>query len=84
MHETLIVRLETVAVGISCTVEPPHRHAFRVPWRIQEPIENLFKGDVGWVRVSGKHIDFGNGRWQAGQVERRAANERFARCFMGW
>ena len=76
-HVAIDVRLVAVGIGVARQVEPVHGHALAIRRRRQVAIDDALEGrrrGVGEERV-----DLGEGRRQAGQRQRRAANERLAR-----
>src|SRR5262249_45924115 len=73
-HESLTVHLVTVAVGVSCRLQPRKRHTFTVARRIEQSIHNLLIGVRR--RILEKRIDVNRRWWQPRQVQRDAPNQR--------
>ena len=70
-HAALAVGLVAVGVGVARRIEPARGHALAVAWRLQQPVDNLFV-----IAVAQKGVHFRQGRRNAGEVERHAANQQ--------
>ena len=78
-HRALRVALEAVRVGVTGEVEPLHRHVLAVVGGGEETVERLGPSVGGGVVQEGLQV--GIRGWQAGQVERRAAQQGGFRGF---
>ena len=78
----VVVQVQAVGVAVPGGVEPEPRHVLAVSGRIEQPVDDLLVGPRGPIGEEG--VDLLEGRRQAGQVERDAADQRgLARLGLG-
>ena len=74
------ILLIPIGIGIACGIEPPHRHPFAVVRRLEQSIDRRFISPRRLVSVGricgGESLQFGDRRWQPGEVERGPAKQR--------
>ena len=78
-QRAFVVEMQAVRVAIPHQVEPITRHVFAESFRLEQPIDHAFVRTR--LVVVQERIDLGRRRRQAGQIERRAADQR---RFLRW
>ena len=73
-HEADAIEVITAGVGVAREIQPVLRHALAVVRRCQQPVHEFLVSTGRFV--SEESIHFGDGRRQAGQIERGAADQR--------
>ena len=77
-HLAQAVVVIAARIRVTRLVEPRHRHALAVSGPREQAIHQLLVSVRALVREEGVHVR--DARWQAGQVQRHAADERLAFC----